>query len=245
MSRLDTLRSDAAVVAGLLRGMPRKASHADALGAFYGAQSAHYDRFRERLLHGRAELIASLDLPARAHVVELGGGTGRNIEFFGERIARIERYDVVDLCAPLLVRARERARTIPPLHAIEADATTWHPAQAVDVVILSYALSMIPAWRAALANAIAMLKPGGQLALVDFHVSPAHADPGCVQHSALTRRFWPMWFAHDGVRLDAEHLPTLRRLLPTHEIVEATAPVPYLPLLRVPYYRFVGRKPPA
>lgn len=243
MSRLEALRGDAAVLAGLLRGMPRKGTHADALSAFYGAQSAHYDRFRERLLHGRAELIASLDLPPRAHVVELGGGTGRNIEFFGERVARIARYEVVDLCAPLLVRARERARTIPPLRAIEADATTWRPARPVDAVILSYALTMIPAWRAALANAIGMLKPGGQLALVDFHVSPAHADPGCAQHSALTRRFWPMWFAHDGVRLDAEHLPTLRRLLPMHAIVEATAAVPYLPLLRVPYYRFVGRTP--
>jgi hypothetical protein len=28
-----------------------------------------------------------------------------------------------------------------------------------------------------------------------------------------------------------------------HQLHEATAPVPYLPLLRVPYYRFVGRLP--
>ena len=245
MSRLEALRGDVAVLAGLLRGMPRKTSHADALGAFYGAQSAYYDRFRERLLHGRAELLAGLDLPAQAHVVELGGGTGRNIEFFGERIARIARYDVVDLCAPLLARARERACTIPALHAIEADATTWRPPQAVDMVILSYALTMIPDWRAALANAVAMLKPGGQLAVVDFHISPKRADPGYAQHSTFARRFWPTWFAHDGVRLSAEHLPTLRRLLPAHESVEAHARVPYLPLLRVPYYRFVGYKPSA
>lgn len=245
MSRLESLRDDVAVVARLARGMPRATSHAQALGAFYGAQSAHYDRFRERLLHGRAELIASLDLPPRAHLVELGGGTARNIEFFGERVAGIARYDVIDLCAPLLSLARERARTIPVLHAIEADATTWRPTQPVDAVILSYALTMIPDWRAALANAISMLKPGGQLALVDFHVSPAHAASGCVQHSAFTRRFWPIWFAHDGVRLNAEHVPTLRRLLPKHKIVEAKAAVPYLPLLCVPYYRFVGRTPSA
>jgi SAM-dependent methyltransferase len=242
MSRLEALRNDAAVIARLLRGMPRGGSHALALGAFYGAQSAHYDRFRERLLHGRAELIASLDLPRHARVVELGGGTGRNIEFFGERIACIARYDVVDLCAPLLARARERARTIPVLHAIEADATTWRPPQRVDAVILSYALTMIPDWRAALANAMAMLKPGGTLAVVDFHVSPPLADPGSVQHGTLTRRFWPLWFGHDGVRLDASHLPTLRHLVPDNRIVEARAPVPYLPLMRVPYYRFVGRR---
>ena len=35
---------------------------------------------------------------------------------------------------------------------------------------------------------------------------------------------------------------TLRTLLPMHEIVETKAAVPYLPLLHVPYYRFVGRE---
>jgi S-adenosylmethionine-diacylgycerolhomoserine-N-methlytransferase len=244
MSRFEALRGDLAVLGRLALGMPRASTHSQALEAFYGAQSAHYDRFRERLLHGRAELIASLALPDRARVVELGGGTGRNAEFFGATLARIESIEVVDLCAPLLERARERAQHIPQLRAVEADATTWQPSAPVDAVILSYALTMIPDWRAAIGNAIAMLKPGGVLAVVDFHVSPPRSEPGCAQHGALTRRFWPIWFAHDGVRLSDRHLTTLRRALPLHAMVEAHAPVPYLPLVRVPFYRFVGRKTP-
>ncbi len=236
------MRGDVAVLARLLRGMPRAGSHAQALAAFYGPQSDQYDRFRERLLAGRAELIRSLPLPDRAHIVELGGGTGRNAEFFGVALARIESIEIVDLCAPLLARARDRARHIPQLHAIEADATTWQPAQPVDAVILSYALTMIPDWRAAIENAIAMLKPGGVLGVVDFHVSPSRGTAGGAHHNALTRRFWPAWFAHDGVRLDADHLPALRQLLPRHGVIEARAPLPYLPLARVPYYRFVGHK---
>src|SRR5690348_5554820 len=157
MSRLDALRGDVAVLARLARGMPRAGSHAQALGAFYGSQSAHYDRFRERLLQGRAELIDSLDLPPCARVVELGGGTGRNAEFFGARLAQVESITIVDLCAPLLAQARERAARIPQLRTVEADATTWQPEEAVDAVILSYALTMIPDWRAAIANAIGML----------------------------------------------------------------------------------------
>ena len=243
MSRLDALRGDVAVLARLVRGMPSASSHAQALGAFYGAQSAHYDRFRERLLQGRAELIGSLDLPLRARVVELGGGTGRNAEFFGERLAQIESITIVDLCGPLLAQARARASRIPQLRTIEADATTWQPDEPVDAVILSYALTMIPDWRGAIENAIAMLKPGGILGVVDFYVSPARRDTNDgAHHGALTRRFWPAWFAHDGVRLNARHLPTLRQLLPDNQIVEARATVPYLPLGRVPYYRFVGRK---
>ncbi|MEO5559243.1 MAG: class I SAM-dependent methyltransferase [Dokdonella sp.] len=243
MSRLDALRGDIAVLARLARGMPRACSHAQALGAFYGAQSAHYDRFRERLLQGRAELIGSLDLPPQARVVELGGGTGRNAEFFGERLTQIESITLVDLCAPLLAQARERALRIPQMCTVEADATTWQPDEPADAVILSYALTMIPDWRAAIANAIAMLKPGGLLGVVDFHVSQASQGmANGVRLGALTRRFWPAWFAHDGVRLSADHLPMLRRLLSDHAVVEASAPVPYLPFGRVPYYRFVGRK---
>ncbi|MEP7042747.1 MAG: methyltransferase domain-containing protein [Dokdonella sp.] len=242
MSRLEALRGDAAVLGRLLRGMPRAASHAEALGAFYGPQSDNYDRFRERLLAGRAELIRSLPLPPRAHVVELGGGTGRNAEFFGAALRDIASIEVVDLCAPLLARARERARSIPQLRTIEADATTYRPAQLVDCVYFSYALTMIPDWRAAITNALAMLKPGGVLGVVDFYVSPPHSVGDAVRHTAWTRHFWPAWFKHDGVRLNAQHLPTLRSLLPQHEVVEARAAVPYLPLARVPYYRFVARK---
>lgn len=244
MRRLDALRADAGVLLSLLRGMPRDVPHAQRLQAFYAPQAAHYDAFRERLLQGRQALIAGLALPDRARVVELGGGTGRNAEFFGDRLARIERFEVVDLCRPLLARARERARGIAQLHAIEADATTYRPAQPVDCVFLSYALTMIPDWRGAIANAIAMLKPGGVLGVVDFYVAPAQPPfADSARHSAWTRWFWPTWFRHDGVRLDAAHLPALRAALPQHAIVEARAPVPYLPLGRVPYYRFVGRKP--
>lgn len=244
MFRLEALQGDLAVLARLVRGMPRAGSHAQALGAFYGPQSAHYDRFRERLLQGRAELVADIELGDGAHVVELGGGTGRNLEFFGARAARIARYDVVDLCAPLLARACERRRVFPQLSAIEADATTWRPCKPVDAVILSYALTMIPDWRAALANAVDMLKPRGVLAVVDFHVSPARSAEGCAQHGPLERRFWPSWFSHDGVRLDPAHLPTLLAMLPSHSLVEARARVPYLPFARVPYFRFIGRTMP-
>ena len=241
MSRLDALCGDFAVLQRMLRGMPRTGSHASALAEFYAPQARHYDRFRERLLHGRAELITRLPLPERAHVVELGGGTGRNAEFFGPRLARIEALEIVDVCAPLLDEARERARRIPQLRVVAADATTYRPTEPVDCVYFSYALTMIPDWRAAIANALSMLKPGGVLGVVDFYVSGVPAQRR-VWHGPVTRWFWPAWFRHDGVRISALHVPELCRCLPDHELIEARARVPYLPLGRVPYYIFVGRK---
>lgn len=244
MRRLDSLRAEIGVLRSLLRGMPRDAGHAERLQAFYAPQAAHYDAFRERLLQGRRELIASLQLPANALVVELGGGTGRNLDFFTpQQWSHIARFELVDLCPALVERAQLRAMADPRIRVNQADATTWRPHKPVDCVYLSYALTMIPDWRAALANALAMLKPGGTLAVVDFYVSEAAPPTGLRLHSLFTRRFWPAWFGHDGVKLDAAHLPALRAKLPQHSLVEARATVPYLPLVKVPVYRFVGKKP--
>ncbi|SDD47410.1 class I SAM-dependent methyltransferase [Aquimonas voraii] len=242
MRGFDALRSDLTVLRGLLRGMPREGDHAQRLAGFYGAQAAHYDAFRDRLLPGRAELIASLDLPPRARIIELGGGTGRNLEFFPRSRRADLQFEIVDLCEPLLAIARHRTLAWPQVRITHADATRYQPAQTVDIVLLSYALTMIPDWRAALDNAIAMLRPGGQLAVVDFHVSSADPPPWRARHGALARAFWPRWFRHDGVHLDPAHLEALRDRLPWHRLHEGRARLPWLPGLRVPYYRFIGRR---
>ena len=91
MPRLDTLRSDFHVLRSMLRGMPRASTQAEQLAAFYAPQAAHYDRFRERLLQGREQMIAKLPLVDDAHVIDLGGGTvcriGRGTGVTGIRCA--------------------------------------------------------------------------------------------------------------------------------------------------------------
>jgi S-adenosylmethionine-diacylgycerolhomoserine-N-methlytransferase len=233
---------DAQVLLRLLRGQPRRGGTlAERLEAFYGPQAEHYDAFRERLLHGRSELMGRLDPRPGANVVELGAGTGRNLDFLGERLPVLGSVELVDLCPALLNRARQRTRGLPNVRVVEADAVAYRPARPVDLVYFSYALTMIPDWEGALGNAVSMLKPGGTLGVVDFYVSDPHPAPGLDRHGALTRWFWPHWFAHDGVRPNPAHLRTLRALLPDHALWEHRAPVPYLPGLRAPYYVFVGR----
>ncbi len=227
------LAADARVVATLLRGMGGAGTHAERLQRFYAPQAAGYDCFRERLLHGRDDLIGRLPVVRGARIVELGGGTGQNLERFGARLERVERAEIVDLCPALLAVARARHAGRPNVCIVEADATTWRPAVPVDCVYFSYALTMIPDWRAAIDNAVAMLKPGGTLGVVDFYVSRA-------RHGALARALWQRWFRHDGVRLSPDHLPYLRDRLQTIECLERRGAVPYLPGLAAPYYVFVG-----
>ncbi|MFO1436012.1 MAG: hypothetical protein U1F34_06570 [Gammaproteobacteria bacterium] len=55
----------------MLRGQPRCGSHREKLQAFYAPQAEHYDRFRERLLRGRDELLSRLPLRPGDVLIEL------------------------------------------------------------------------------------------------------------------------------------------------------------------------------
>ena len=236
--------ADLEVVWRMLRGQPRTGSPAQRLEKFYRPQAQHYDRFRERLLHGRSEMISLLTPAPGSRVVELGGGTGRNLEFFGSRIAEFASVELVDLCPALLEQAAQRCRQWPNVNVVHADATTWQPRAPVDCVYFSYALTMIPDWQAALDNALAMLKPGGILGAVDFYVAARAPLPGLARHTPVTRWLWPRWFAHDGVCLNPAHLAQIMRRTTTLHLHEGHATLPYLPL-RAPYYVHIGRKPVA
>lgn len=229
-----SLAGDARVLLQLLKGQPQGPDHAANLDAFYGRQADGYDDFRERLLPGRDELYASLEIRPGDRLVELGAGTGRNLARLGERVADLASADLVDLCAPLLAQAQQRWHGHSNVACHRADACNWTPAGPVDVVVFAYSLTMIPDWQSALANALSMLRPGGQLAVVDFTLT--------AEQKAVTRSFWKAWFGHDGVHPDLAHLPALRIALPEHVLTVDATRLPYLPGIAMPYYRFLGRK---
>ncbi len=239
-----SLISDLPILWRMLRGMSRGGDHASKLEGFYAGQASAYDRFRERLLHGRDELLARLPLLPGATVVELGAGTGRNLEPVAGRIPGLSAVHLVDLCPSLLAVARSRiaAHGWSNVHAVEADATTWRPPEPADVVICAYSLTMMPDWRAVVANATAMLKPGGVLAVVDFTViDQITADLAKTSaQPAIIRWFWRRWFAHDGVRPDPRLLPHLAANLTPLHIKANRGSMPYMPV-KMGYALFVGQ----
>lgn len=230
----SNLTAEARILWRMARGRAPHGDHAASLEDFYAPQAEHYDAFRERLLHGRAELIERMEIGDGMRVVELGCGTASSLDRMGPLARRCASIELVDLCPALLVVARRRATAHRNVDVIEADATRWQPTVAVDRVFLSYALTMIPDWEGVIDNAVRMLKPGGRLGVVDFHL-PASGG-------ALANGFWRRWFAHDGVRLSTAHLATLRSVLPDAWADERRAPLPYLSGLLAPYYLYVGTR---
>jgi S-adenosylmethionine-diacylgycerolhomoserine-N-methlytransferase len=220
-------------------------SHGDRLESFYGGQKGAYDDFRRRLLHGREEMMAALEVPAGGRLLDLGGGTGSNLEALGNRLARLADVRVVDLCPSLLEVAEERIRRRgwTNVRTVRADATGYDPGDGpVDLVTFSYSLTMIPDWFAAIDRAHALLKPGGMIGVADFYVSRKWPAQGMRRHSAFQRFFWPAWFGFDNVFPSPEHLPYLQSRFRTVLLEERAGKVPYLLGLKAPYYIYLGRK---
>lgn len=236
------VRRDTRTLAAMARPVPRQATLRDRLEHFYAPQAADYDDFRDRMLHGRHELIDRLPARPGAVWVELGAGTGRNLDFLGDRLGALERVFLVDLTRPLMAVARSRcaARGWSNVTLIEADAArTGLPGATADVVVCSYALSMMPHWRGVLEEAARLLAPGGLVGVVDFH-QPDRPAP--VWRHLVSHRFVPWWFRRRHVYLSPAPLIGLLDRFRFVDLVEAYGSIPYLPGIRAPYFRFIGAR---
>lgn len=222
----------------------RGETHQQRLDSFYGAQAEHYDATRRKMLHGREELFASL--PVGGEWLDLGSGTGRNADLFGPRLAEFSGVRLVDLSESLLAIADRRVAEQGWTNArtVHADVTQLDiPDDSIDLVTFTYSLTMIPDWFAAIAEARRVLKPGGAIGVVDFYIARKYPAEERSKHSFFTRSFWPVWFASDNVHPSADHLPYLSSQFQVVSVDERFGKLPWLPVIRTPYYRFVGKKP--
>jgi len=238
-------RNDLKILYHLALRPVRGKDHAQRMEDFYSGQAEGYDDFRKRLLQGREQVYESLGQLEPGVWVDFGGGTGSNLEFIGPNISKFKQIYVVDLATSLLgiVNKRSERNGWTNVEGVTGDATVWTPPEGLaDVVTFSYSLTMIPDWFAAIDNALRILKPGGRLGVIDFYVSRKFASDGLTRHSWATRNFWPFWFSNDNVFPSPDHLPYLQSRLDTSMLSEHRARIPYLPLMKTPYYQFIGVK---
>jgi S-adenosylmethionine-diacylgycerolhomoserine-N-methlytransferase len=239
------LSTDLKILWKMVFGKSAGANHADRMEAFYRQQADAYDDFRRRLLHGREEMVRQLDLQPGDRWLDMGGGTGSNLEAVADRIPSLAEISIVDLSASLLKVADDRSARHgwTNVRTVRDDATTHSPSSGpVDAVTFSYSLTMIPDWFLAIDRAFANLKPGGKIGVADFYISRKWPADGLQRHSAFTRHFWRTWFSWDNVFLSPDHLPYLMARFETLYLREGRGKIPYLLGLSAPYYVFCGRK---
>src|SRR5947209_1900353 len=71
----------------------RGKDHAARMESFYAGQAGAYDDFRKRLLKGRQELWNLIPPPPGGTWVDMGGGTGANLEYFTQARSASEGSD--------------------------------------------------------------------------------------------------------------------------------------------------------
>lgn len=144
-------------------------SHRARMDAQYRWQRHVYDLSRKYYLLGRDGLIRELGVPEGGAVLEIGCGTGRNLALTARRYRNC-RLHGLDISSEMLRSAR---RTVPEALLAQGDATGFDAASlfgrtVFDRIFMSYTLSMIPDWQAAIGQAARLLVPGGRLHIVDF-----------------------------------------------------------------------------
>jgi S-adenosylmethionine-diacylgycerolhomoserine-N-methlytransferase len=158
----------------------------------YRRQRHFYDATRKFYLLGRDMLIDGLKAGPQHAVLEIGCGTARNLIIAGDRYpqARLFGIDVSTEMLETAIKKVDRAGLAGRVRVAHADAVKFDPQRIFgqgrfDRIFMSYCLSMIPDWRAALDFAAALLAPDGELHIVDF----GHQErlPGFV---ATGMRWW-------------------------------------------------------
>lgn len=130
---------------------------------------AQYDRFKAQRAQPFHDLVALLRPVPAPRVVDLGCGTGELTAGLVETLGAAELLGL-DLDAAMLAEALPRSGG--PLRFGCADIAAFDDAGSWDIVLSNAALQWVPEHAAVLAQWVASLRPGGQLAVQ----VPANAD---------------------------------------------------------------------
>lgn len=172
----------------------------------YRIQRHFYDLTRKYYLLGRDRLIREMTPEPGARICEIGCGTARNLVKMAKRYPDC-RYFGIDASAEMLETAEAsltRAGVEKKVRLGLAFAERFDPEETFgdqegfDHIVFSYSLSMIPTWLASLEHAIALLRPGGALHIVDF--GDQRGMPGWFRRLLF---LWLAWF-------HVEHRPGIR-----------------------------------
>lgn len=230
-------------------------SQQTSLERFYKNQASIYDSTRKTLLKGR-ELMLQL---AKSHLrfksdmvwVDLGGGTGYNIEEMNKYVplSQFKAIYLVDLSPSLCTVARKRFEAMGAknvfVHCRDVNEFELPENQRAHLVTMSYSLSMIPNYHSTVDRAASLLHQDGLVGVVDFYVQAESGysakcnTVGGELHrhvNWLSRNFWRLWFEFDHVHLEPARRDYLEYRLGTIKSLNCRNKM----LGHIPFYVWIG-----
>ena len=134
-----------------------------------------YDITRRYYLLGRDRMLERVVTSGETTTLEVGCGTARNLVKLAKRpdCGRLfgldASHEMLETAASSLRKAGIAEVVLRQGLAEKLDAEKmFGQANGFDTIFFSYCLSMVPAWEGAIEAALANLRPGGQMVIVDF-----------------------------------------------------------------------------
>ncbi|KAL7276227.1 hypothetical protein RUND412_000785 [Rhizina undulata] len=239
----------------------------DALESFYKGQAAVYDVTRSHLLRGREEMLALAAAQLRLRMerqpekkksvwVDIGGGTGWNIETMNKYLPVTEFFSevyLVDFSPSLCAVAEKRFKKLgwKNVRVFCMDARFFKlgndekgEERKADWISMSYSLSVIPDFYSVVDPLSNLLSPTGLISVADFYVQSSIAFANRTYTGGVlsrhvnwfSRQFWRVWFEFDRVNLDEGRRDYLEYKFGTILSVNSRNQ----PLGGIPYYIWVG-----
>lgn len=168
--------------------------------------SALYDRgLRATEQAGLREMRRELLLGARGRTVEVGAGTGGNLDLYPDQV---EGLVLVEPDAHMVKRLRARLAAAPrPARIIQAPAERLPlPDASFDTAVVTLVLCTVPDPDATISELARVLKPGGRLLFLE-HVRSE--DPGIARWQDRWEKPWR--FLGDGCHCNRDTLATIAR----------------------------------
>ena len=140
-----------------------------------------------------ASQLRALWIPqARGEVLEVGLGSGLNLQFYSREVRRVVGVDPSVELQRIAQKRVDADRFPVEFLAQSAEEPLPHAAGRFDTVVITWTLCSVPNASRALQEMKRVLKPGGQLIFIEHGRSP---DPGVV---AWQDRLTPVWKRFTG-----------------------------------------------
>ena len=178
------------------------------MARLYRLQAPFYDCTRWAILAGRSQALALLDPLPGERILDLGCGTGRSLPALSRAVGAAGAVCGIDCAPPMLRRAQARCRDIPDVVLLHGDILDLAGELApFDKILLSYSLTLMPAWQPVLEICLGILTARGRLVVVDFLACPIpglrslfrahHIEFGCQRRTWLRQNL--------SMRTDEQH----------------------------------------
>jgi betaine lipid synthase len=187
--------------------------------------------------------------------VDIGGGTGSNVERMNEwfPISNFEKVYIVDITPSMCDIARRRFAKLgwSNVEVICCAAEEFQlpyadkyvdgkPELEIALITFSYSLSMMECVYPVIDRIVKILSPNGIVGVADFYVSGkrSSADP-TRQLSWFKRWFWSIWFDFDGIYLHPSRREYLEHKFATVKMASHLNPF-INGVVYIPYYIWIG-----